>query len=51
MRIRPVTAAILLLLNGCDPFYGVESRAKLQGPVNVGCVGASLSSIPEDWVN
>ncbi len=38
-----------LLLAGCDPFYGVESRAKLAGPVDVECVNAALGSVSEAW--
>jgi hypothetical protein len=36
-----------LFVAGCDPFYGVESRTKLSGPVDVLCVNAALASVPD----
>jgi hypothetical protein len=36
-----------LLLAGCDPLYGVESRATLNRPVDVKCVNGALASVPE----
>jgi len=45
LRITVVVSA--LLLAGCDPSYGVESRATLAGPVDVRCVNAALRSVPD----
>jgi hypothetical protein len=36
-----------LLVAGCDSFYGVESRTTLHGQIDVACVNAALTSIPE----
>jgi hypothetical protein len=44
LRVTIVVAA--LLVAGCDPFYGVESRAMLPGPVDVRCVNAALATVP-----
>jgi len=43
LRLTIVVAA--LLVSGCDPIYGVESRATLSGPVDVRCVNAALASV------
>lgn len=43
LRLTIVVAA--LLISGCDPIYGVESRAMLSGPVDVRCVNAALASV------
>ena len=32
---------------GCDKIYGVESSIKLEGPIDVPCINAALSSVPE----
>ena len=47
MSFRPWVAGIFLLLSGCDPFYGVESRTTLSGPVDVSCINSALTSVPE----
>lgn len=46
MWLRVISVVSALLIAGCDPFYGVESRATLLGPVNVVCVNAALASVP-----
>jgi hypothetical protein len=45
LRLTIVVPALLLV--GCDPFYGVESRAELAGPGDVRCVNAALASVPD----
>ena len=52
MWLRVVSVVLVLLLAGCDPFprvvfYGVESHTILPGPVDVQCVNAALTSVPE----
>jgi hypothetical protein len=47
MRLRLTIVLPALLVAGCDPFYGVESRATLSGPVDVRCVNAALASVPD----
>jgi hypothetical protein len=47
MWLRVTSVVPALLLAGCDPFYGVESRATLPGPVDVRCVNAALASLPD----
>lgn len=43
--LRLTTTFAVLLLVGCDRFYGVESRATLPAPVDVRCVNAALSGV------
>jgi hypothetical protein len=47
MRTGFFAIGITLLSTGCDRLYGVQSHASLQGPVDINCVSAALSSIPE----
>jgi len=47
MWLRVASVVLALFLAGCDPFYGVESRATLTGPVDVDCVNAALTNLPE----
>lgn len=47
MGARVIVVLLALLVAGCDRFYGVESRTRLPGPVDVRCVNAALASIPE----
>jgi hypothetical protein len=47
MLFRIAGGVLVLLLAGCDPFYGVESRTKLANPVDVRCVNAALAKVPE----
>ena len=44
---RVIIVFLGLLVAGCDPFYGVESRTIFRGPVDVGCVNAALASVPD----
>ena len=46
MWLRMASIAPVLLLAGCDPLYGVESRTRLDGPVDIHCVDAALASVP-----
>jgi hypothetical protein len=47
MWLRLTIVFPVLLVAGCDRFYGVESRATLSGPVDVRCVDAALTSVPD----
>jgi hypothetical protein len=47
MRLRLTIVLPVLLVAGCDRFYGVESRATLSGPIDVSCVNAALASVPD----
>jgi hypothetical protein len=46
MWLRIIIVVPALLVAGCDPFYGVESRATFPGPVDIRCVNAALASVP-----
>lgn len=46
MWSRLTIISLGVLLAGCDPFYGVESRTTLNGPVDVDCINAALASVP-----
>jgi hypothetical protein len=47
MRGSVFTVGLLLLLGGCDPGQGVVSGTTLSSPVDVGCVGTAIASVPE----
>ncbi|OQW78570.1 MAG: hypothetical protein BVN32_06310 [Proteobacteria bacterium ST_bin14] len=47
MRFSFAGAGVLLLLAGCDTLRGVAIRTSLSEPVDVSCVTATLSAIPE----
>lgn len=47
MRFSSAGTVILLLLAGCDTLRGVSSRASLPEAVDVDCITATLSAIPE----
>lgn len=47
MRFSSAGVGVLLLLAGCDTWRGVAIRTSLSEPVDVGCVTATLSTIPE----
>jgi len=47
MAGRVVIILLALLVAGCDRFYGVESRTRLRGPVDVRCVNAALATVPD----
>jgi hypothetical protein len=44
---RVVIIILGVLLAGCDPVYGVESRATFHHPIDIACVNAALTSVPE----
>ena len=45
MWLRLTIFVAALLVSGCDPIYGVESRTTLSGPVDVRCVNAALAYV------
>ncbi|MFE9082903.1 hypothetical protein ACQKKG_12230 [Brevundimonas sp. NPDC003935] len=45
MWVRLTICVAALLVSGCDPIYGVESRATLSGPVDARCINAALASV------
>ncbi|HEU4696537.1 MAG TPA: hypothetical protein VFR92_06205, partial [Sphingomicrobium sp.] len=45
MWLRFTIVFPVLLLAGCDRFYGVESRVALPGPVDVRCVNVALKGV------
>lgn len=47
MDLRIISLSPLILLAGCDPFYGVESGTTVKGPLDVQCISAALASVPE----
>jgi len=47
MQVRPTIVFSVLLIAGCDAFYGVESRTTLSGPVDVRCINGALASVPD----
>ena len=46
-RFYTTTVVAALLVSSCDPIYGVQTVAKLPGPVNANCVDQAIRATPE----